>query len=151
MKKHLTLLSVLGIVSLLVTGCNFVNPGSKTSQGDKSGSSLPNSSSEPISSSKELQKFTITWKNFDGTVLEVDENVLEGTTPTYDGLAPVKNSDTQYNYVWSGWNPTVEPAKANATYTATFTQELRKYIASLSAFSREAISLATCSVLEVCE
>ena len=90
MKKHLTLLSVLGIVSLLVTGCNFVNPNSNTSQGDKSGSSLPNSSSEPISSSKELQKFTITWKNFDGTVLEVDENVLEGTTPTYDGLAPVK-------------------------------------------------------------
>lgn len=127
MKKHLTLLSVLGIVSLLVTGCNFVNPNSNTSQGDKSGSSLPNSSSEPISSSKELQKFTITWKNFDGTVLEVDENVLEGTTPTYDGLAPVKNSDAQYNYVWSGWNPTVEPAKANATYTATFNQELRKY------------------------
>ena len=34
-------------------------------------------------------KFTITWKNDDGTVLEVDENVPKDTLPTYDGVTPI--------------------------------------------------------------
>ena len=47
--------------------------------------------------------YTVTWKNYDGTVLETDKNVAEGTKPSYDGNVPVKNSDSQYAYSFSGW------------------------------------------------
>ena len=64
--------------------------------------------------------YTITWKNYDGTVLEIDKNVKENTMPSYDGATPTKPENNDYIYTWSGWNPKVIPAIANATYTATF-------------------------------
>lgn len=64
--------------------------------------------------------YTIIWKNYDGAVLETDKNVKENTMPSYDGITPTKPEDNNYFYTWSGWNPKVVPAVANATYTATF-------------------------------
>lgn len=103
MKKQLGILPILTILSLGLIGCN-----SQTS------SSAP-------------QTFTITWKNYDGTVLETDEEVLEGTLPTYDGSVPEKAEDAQYNYVFSGWTPEIKEADADIEYVATFTNELRSY------------------------
>ncbi|MDR2867369.1 MAG: hypothetical protein LBV55_01745 [Acholeplasmatales bacterium] len=64
--------------------------------------------------------YTITWVNWDGTVLEVDNNVASGVTPTYDGVVPSRPSDLSYNYTFSGWNPSVSTVSADATYMATF-------------------------------
>ena len=33
-------------------------------------------------------KYTVTWKNDDGTVLKTDQNVSFGTTPSYTGTTP---------------------------------------------------------------
>ena len=66
---------------------------------------------------------TITWKNYDGTVLEVDENVPYGSMPSYDGPAPFKESDDTYNYSFSGWSPNVEIATKSSTYVATFSSQ----------------------------
>ena len=103
MKKQL-LLAVIGLPFLLLTSCQL-----------------------RTHSSKEPETFTITWKNEDGLVLEVDQNVNDGALPTFDGNTPVKPNDAQYNYIFSGWSPAVNEAHADMTYTATYQQELRKY------------------------
>ncbi len=71
--------------------------------------------------------FTITWKNYDGTILEEDKKVLYGTVPTYDGETPIKEKDKQYTYVFSGWAPNIIGATENVTYTAQFNFSANTY------------------------
>ena len=67
--------------------------------------------------------YTITWKNWDGIVLETDNNVIKGTVPTYDGSTPTRPDDEEYSYTWKGWGPEIVPAMANQTYIATYSYE----------------------------
>ena len=69
-------------------------------------------------------KFTITWKNEDGSIFDQTE-VSYGLIPTH--AAPVKPSTELYSYTFAGWTPEVVAATSDATYTATYTSELRKY------------------------
>lgn len=66
------------------------------------------------------KNFTVTWKNYDGTVLEVDENVKKGDIPQYNGENPTKPSDDDNDYVFSGWSPTISEVTGNQTYIAEF-------------------------------
>ncbi len=68
----------------------------------------------------EPSKYTITWVNEGGEVLETDTDVIEGTIPTYNGETPKKNGTSEVVYIFDGWSPEVVPATANVTYTATF-------------------------------
>lgn len=64
--------------------------------------------------------FTVTWKNWNGTVLETDAAVAVGTTPTYNGSTPTKASTSNQSFTFTGWTPAVTSVTGNATYTATF-------------------------------
>ena len=69
-------------------------------------------------------KFTITWKNDDGSIIDQTE-VSYGQIPTH--AVPVKPATAQYTYTFAGWTPEVVAVTGDATYTATYTSELRKY------------------------
>ena len=70
----------------------------------------------------ELNSYTITWLNEDGT--ELDRQTVEyGAIPVYDGETPVKEADDQYIYTFKGWTPAVVRVTRDATYRATYTSQ----------------------------
>lgn len=71
--------------------------------------------------------YTIKWINHDGSELEVDNDVLYGTTPTYDGETPTKESDSRYSYEFTNWSPIVEPASKDMVYVAQFKEVPLKF------------------------
>ncbi len=68
-----------------------------------------------------VNTYTVTWVDEDGTVLETDTDVAYGDTPSYDGETPTKSADTQYEYIFADWSPTIAEVTGNVTYTATYT------------------------------
>lgn len=71
--------------------------------------------------------YTVTWANWDGTVLEKDENVVSGATPEYNGATPTRKADAQYTYEFKGWTPDLAPVTADVTYTAAYNQTVNEY------------------------
>lgn len=72
------------------------------------------------------QMFTINFVDEKGNTLQTSQ-VAYGETPVYSGTTPAKESTAQYEYTFSGWNPAITPVTDGATYTAQFTETLRKY------------------------
>jgi len=69
-------------------------------------------------------KYTITFKNDDGSILNSTE--LEyGTMPSC--ADPTKEATAQYTYAFAGWTPEIVAVKGIATYTATYTSTINKY------------------------
>ena len=112
MKKHVKIVTLLSAFSFLLSSCQ-----------------LPSSP----------KSYTITWKNYDGSILEIDENVLEGTTPTFDGANPAKQETIQYSYVWTGWSPAIKEVSGNAEYIATFKEETKKYTVTWKNYDGEVL------------
>lgn len=71
-------------------------------------------------------EFTITWKNIDGSVLDVNENVPRGTKPSYQkgepkyGPTREEGSSKGTTYYFSGWDSELEEVTEDKTYTATY-------------------------------
>ena len=81
--------------------------------------------------SQTVNKYTITWKNADGTTLKTEE-VAYGTTPSYTGTTPTKSATDQYTYTHNGWTPSVVAVTGNSEYTATFAETPRTYTITLN-------------------
>ncbi len=71
-----------------------------------------------------INKYTVTWVDSDGTVLETDTDVPYGTMPAYDGITPSKPSDEQYEYTFNGWSPEIVEVTGDATYKAVYDENL---------------------------
>lgn len=71
-----------------------------------------------------VRKYTVTFVDADGTELQKSD-VEYGAMPTCS--SPTKTSTAQYDYTFTGWSPEVVSVTGAATYTAVYTQTVRKY------------------------
>lgn len=68
-----------------------------------------------------LNKYNITWRDWDGTELRKDTNVPYGTVPEYKGLTlPERAADAEYTYEFAGWDPKTEKLTRDTVYTAVY-------------------------------
>jgi hypothetical protein len=65
-------------------------------------------------------KYTVTWKNDDESVLEVDEWVFYWTMPSYDWTTPVKTWSVWIKYTFDWWIPNVVVVTGNVVYKAKY-------------------------------
>ena len=73
-----------------------------------------------------INQYTITFKNWDGTVLQTN-TYNHGETVT--APTATRPADAQYTYVFDAWTPNVNyTAEADAEYTATYTTTVNKYL-----------------------
>lgn len=70
--------------------------------------------------------YAITWLNYDNSVLSTD-SVHRGITPTYHGTTPTRQGNSNIVYTFSGWTPSIVPAIADASYTATY-DSIKSYV-----------------------
>lgn len=82
------------------------------------------------------ETYTITFKNYDGTVLKKEDGTTDAIYtveadhyPAYDGTTPTKtvNEGKEYEYEFTGWKPALAPATTNATYVAQFSEKAKTY------------------------
>lgn len=78
-----------------------------------------------------LNSYTVTWKNYDDSELYT-ETVNYGEMPEYVGT-PEKTSTTLYKYTFVGWTPAVSSVSGDITYTATYTENYKNPLKSVSA------------------
>lgn len=64
--------------------------------------------------------YTVTWKNWDGTILETDTDVEHGATPTYNGATPTKASTSNQTFTFTGWSPAIDVVTGDIEYVAMF-------------------------------
>ena len=75
----------------------------------------------------QVKTYTVTWKNWDGTVLETDTDVEYNSDPSYDGKNPTRAADAQYTYTFKSWDKPLEKVTKDVTYTAVYEETINKY------------------------
>lgn len=123
-KKQLIILltSVATVVVAGVVAATVIVPRLKTED-----SLTSTVTSEQSIEGSVIQKYVVTWKNYDGTTLEVNESVAHGSMPVYTGDTPVKPCNAEHTYTFSNWSPEVVSAVSDATYIAEFSSAVNHY------------------------
>ena len=77
-----------------------------------------------------VRYYTITWKNWDGTVLETDgeeQGMQYGAAISYDGATPSRDGDGRREYTFTGWSPEVTSStkvNGNQQYIAQYSMSI---------------------------
>lgn len=95
--------------------------------------------------------YAVTYQNYDGTTLDVIyyERGEYPLDPVAVGriATPVKPSDEDYDYTYSGWTPSLNSrVTSDKTYTATYAQSLKQYTVNWYLNQSTTEPLATLSV-----
>ena len=80
------------------------------------------SSSKPTeqsSSQQKIEKYTITWVDWDGDTL-ISEKYEKGSWPTYKGLTPTRESENGIDFQFTGWLPEITEVNENRAYVAQY-------------------------------
>lgn len=94
------------------------------------------SDENPVNHKWKEKRYTITWKNYDGTIIQTADadgkpqnsySVTYGTMAEFFGKNPKREATIDYTYDFTGWTPALGPVTSDVTYTATFTQKPRMY------------------------
>ena len=70
----------------------------------------------------DVNYYTITWKNYDGSTLKTD-SFAYGSTPKYTGETPTKPDYLNDHYTFSGWSPSVVSVTGDCSYVAQFSSQ----------------------------
>ena len=73
---------------------------------------------------------TVTWVDYDDSVLEVDSDVKYGTMPEYNGETPEERKQGQYINRFKGWDPELSEVTGDITYKAVYEKIRYLYTAS---------------------
>ena len=74
----------------------------------------------------EEKRYTITWKDWDGTVITTYQ-LTYGVTPKFNSTNPTREANLDYTYDFAGWTPAISPVTGDQIYTATYTQTPIRY------------------------
>lgn len=99
--------------------------GNTGSENESTESAESAGSTDSAESGKPAAKYKITFVCEGVTLSEIE--VKEGELPVYDGETPTKDSTDEKHFAFKGWIPELVAATENATYTANFTETIRKY------------------------
>ena len=99
--------------------------GNTGSESESTESAESAGSTDSTESEKPAAKYKITFVCNGVTLSEIE--VKEGELPVYDGETPTKDSTAEKQFAFKGWIPELVAATENATYTADFTETIRKY------------------------
>ncbi len=73
--------------------------------------------------SQTVNSYTVTFKNYDGTVLDTKEWQY-GSTPSYSGTPSREFDEANAKfYTFNGWSPVIGSVTGNVTYTAQFNED----------------------------
>lgn len=68
---------------------------------------------------EEAPSHKVTFKNFNGKILE-EGTIYHTGTPTYNGYTPVRPTDDNGTYTFTGWDQAFAPVTADVEYTAQY-------------------------------
>jgi hypothetical protein len=113
---------------LILAACGEVGPSPSLTSSSASSSTPPSSSSisSSSSSSQPPVQYTITFKNYDDSVLST-QTVNQGSTVVYSGPTPTRPSTFQYTYTFTGWDRTLTNITSSFTTKAEFTSTTNTY------------------------
>ena len=115
----------------VIASCDKTTSNTENSKQETSNFTPTNSDDPDIPGTDDNVFYTITFKDYDGTVLQTS-SVKKGENPAYNQSNPSRGTDDNYSYTFSGWQPTLTKASEDAIYTATYTSQLLPYYITIN-------------------
>lgn len=95
--------------------------------------------------SAEAISFTVTFKNYDGSILYVDK-VVTGSSVVYKGATPTRPTDSEFVYTFSGWDHSLESITSDLTVTALFSTSAPQFTVTFKNYDGSVLGTSTVDI-----